>query len=140
MTTASFRRLLVVLTVFVSGWVVSGCSASSPAAGTAGATGTSGTSQPAFMDFKVSETSVLVANKAGQPLKDVYFTIRPKRGSSVYQMRLPRMESTEKREIPLSEFKTPGGLPWRGGMPNTIAATGTDFVGAKREMTLPLAQ
>jgi hypothetical protein len=136
----SFRRLLVVLTVFLSGWIVSGCSASSPAAGTPGAAGTSGNGQPAFMDFKVSTSSVVVANKAGQPLKDVYFSIRPNRGSSVYTARLTKMESSERREIPLSEFKTPGGLPWRGGVPREIAANATDFVGAKREMTLPLAQ
>ena len=134
--TLVFRRLLVVLPVLLAGFVVSGCSSSK---GTPGAAGTSGiTSGPAFMDVKLTTSSIIVSNKAGQPLKDVYFKIKSDRGSSVYQTRLTRMESTERREIPLAEFKTPGGLPWRGGKPAQFLANAEDFVGAKRDMTMAL--
>jgi hypothetical protein len=134
--TLALRRFLVVLTVLLAGFAVTACSSST--AGTPGATGTSGSSGTAFMDVQLKGTSILIANKAGQQLKDVYLSIRPGRGSSVYQMRLTRMESTERREIPLADFKTPGGLPWRSGKPAQFAANAQDFVGAKREMTLAL--
>jgi hypothetical protein len=128
----AFRRSLVVVAVLISGVIVSGC-AESPEA-TAGTAGTSGSSGPAFLDIQVNDSSVTVSNKAGQPLLDLALTLRPSRGSSVYQLEFRRFESTERREIPFAEFKTGGGLPFRGGTPSSISATAVDFVGAKREM------
>lgn len=134
MTLAFRRHLVVVAVLLLSGWVVSGC-AGSPEA-TAGAAGTSGSSGPAFLDIQVTDTSLIISNKAGQPLLNLGVTVRPNRGSSVYTNDIPRFESTERREIPFTELKTGGGLPFRGGTPKSISVSATDFVGAKRDMTI----
>ena len=131
--TLAFRRSLVVVAVLFSGWVVSGC-AESPEA-TAGAAGTSGSGGPAFMDVQVTDSGLALANKAGQPLLNVTVTVRPSRGSSVYTNEVRRFESTQKLTIPFSELKTGGGLPFRG-TPKSITVSATDFVGAKRDMTI----
>ena len=129
----AFRRSLVVVAVLLSGWVVSGC-AESPEA-TAGAAGTSGSSGPAFLDVQVTDTSIILSNKAGQPLLNMVVTVKPNRGSSVYTNEIRRFESTQKATIPFGEFKTGGGLPFRGN-PSSISVSATDFVGAKRDMTI----
>jgi hypothetical protein len=129
----AFRRSLVVVAVLLSGWVVSGC-AESPEA-TTGAAGTSGSSGPAFMDIQVTDAGLVLSNKAGQPLLNMTVTVRPSRGSSVYTNDIRRFESTQKVTIPFEDLKTGGGLPFRGS-PKSITVSATDFVGAKRDMTI----
>ena len=131
----AFRRTLVVVAVLFSGWAAVGC-AESPQA-TAGATGTSGATVD-FVEVKATGSSIIIQNKAGQPLLNVAMTLRNPRGSSVYTNRISRLESSGRMEIPFSEFKTGGGLPFRS-TPKAIEISAVDFVGAKREGTIPLS-
>ena len=133
----AFRRLLVLVAVITSSWIAYGCSGSPEAA--AGATGTSGTTEPAFIDVQFTATSVIISNRAGMPIKDLVIALKPSRGSMSYETRIDRMESTQKKEIPLLEFKSGGGIPWRSGKPKEITASATDVAGAKRNMAVPVS-
>ncbi len=132
------RRLLVLVAIAASSWVVYGCSAGSPEAATVGAAGTSGTIEPGFMDVQFTTSSVILSNKAGMPIKDLVVVLKPARGMT-YETRVDRMEGTQKKEIPFADFKSGGGIPWRSGKPKEVIATATDVAGGKRNMTMPVS-
>lgn len=127
---------LVIAGVVVFGSIVSACSGDSSSE-IAGATGTSG--EASFVDLQADSFSVTVANRVGQPLTDVRIAINPYGTATVYTTSLSRLESTEKRDLSLAEFRGRDGTPFslRIARPKTITVTAVDLLGEKYEMTVP---
>lgn len=136
--TFPLRHVVLSVGVLVLGLVISGCSAGSSQASAEGAVGTSGTTGPAFLDLENTGHSLVLKNRAGQPLMHLSLSITS--GSNVYTLNVDRLESTERREIELSQFKSRMGVPLSSGKLKEVDAVATDFVGAKRQMTMAMAR
>lgn len=138
--TYAFRRAIVgIVGVLACGWIVSACSGGSSQAGVPGAVGTSGQNEPAFVDLHVSSMFITIENRAAQPLLDVRVAIKPLGRPLPFTTTIPRLESSEKRDLSLSQLRGRDGTPFnlRVTRPEEITVTAVDLVGEKYEMTRP---
>lgn len=99
-----------------------------------GASSVQGSSQ-----LGISNTSlfVTVENLSGQPLVDVHVAIKPYGVSSPYATIISRMETGEKRDLSVGEFRGADGTGFslRLAKPQSITVTATDLVNKKYEAT-----
>lgn len=105
-----------------------------PAVGTTGST-------PAAISVQTNAMYVTVENRAGQPLLDVQVAIKPA-GGAPYAITIPRMESGEKRELPLGVFETATRVHFdlRTTRPREVAVTAADLVGHHYDAVVPWAR
>lgn len=73
-------------------------------AGACSGQGSEGVSADAPMLVETSQSFVTIQNKSGMPLTDVSIVLVPY-GPSQFTRQLRRIENTERREVPLTEFR-----------------------------------
>src|SRR5262249_11315120 len=124
-------RVFAPLALFVL--VLAACSPSGSRVGSAGST------QHPFIKIDTSSLFVTVENDAGRALMDVQLTVKPTGGMLVFTDRISRLESNEKHDISISDFKSRDGTPLnlRVYRPREVTVTAVDLVGEKFEMTKP---
>lgn len=138
--TYPFRRVVVgIVGVLVCGWIVSACSGGSSQAGVPGTAGTSGQNEPVFVDLQVSSMFITIENRAAQPLLDVRVAIKPVGRPLLFTTTIPRLESSEKRDLSLSQLRGRDGTAFnlRAIRPEEISVTAVDLGGEKYEMRRP---
>lgn len=128
---ATFRRALVTIAgVTAAAWLVSGCG---------GASGTASGSGLTAIGIETSQLFVTVRNLADGPLADVRIIVQPVGTSPGFAATISRMESGEKRDISLGDFRSNDGtsMNLRFIKPKQVVVTATDVVGKKLELTTP---
>lgn len=131
------RRAVAPMTVvLVLLWIVSGCSRT--ASEEAGPVGTSGQASSAI-GVQITPPFITVENRAEHPLVDMSVTIMPVRRSAPYTVKIPRMETGDKRGLSLGDFKEPNGAPINLNLvsPKEVVVTASDFDGKKYEVRQP---
>ena len=132
---APTRTLVLVIVATAIASVASGCSAASQDGGAVGTTG----GEPAVAAVQISSMFLTVENRAGQPLLNVRVAIRPIGVMQPFSTLIARMESGEKRDIALGNFRSNDGTPFstRLARPRDVLLTAVDMVGKTHEMTTP---
>ena len=133
--TYSIRRALVPATLgLVLASVVSACSSSET-----GAVGTSGDGGSTAIGLQMlSGAFIVVENRAGHALLDLTVSINPIRKSEPYVVRIGRMETGGKRDLPVGSFTESGGAPINLNFvrPKDVVATASDLDGKKYEVRM----
>jgi hypothetical protein len=108
------------------------CSSSGDSA-EAGAVGTSNANDPLVVTF--SQTFLTIENRSGVPIVDGELQIVPRGVMPPFRNRLPRIEGSQKRELPFNQFYSRDGTPFRRGVTRTrsVRITATDITGKKIE-------
>ena len=93
-------------------------------------------SADAVIPLEVSPTMVTFQNKTGMPLMSVTLAILPYGPGGEFTRRLPRVENTIKREVPISEFRGRDGTPLnlRVTRPKTVRLKAEDATGKAYEV------
>ena len=127
------RRLLM-------GIVMAGVAASTSACGGQGSA--TGAPQNSPVKLDVSSLYVTVENQAGLPLTNVSISIVPFGVGGAFTSFSPRMESAEKRNIMLGDFRGQDGTPFslRAAKPKTIRIEASDVAGKKYSVEYPWTQ
>ncbi len=96
----------------------------------------SGTDQ---IGITVSSLMITLENKSGVALTEVTGMIEPGGlQKTVYAVRVGRMESTEKRDLSLSDFRVPDGTPYsRRIRAKAVRITANGIDGQKYEAVVP---
>jgi hypothetical protein len=91
---------------------------------------------PLFVE--TSQTSLKMENRAGLALTDVNIVILPY-GPLEFSMLIPRMEATDKRDIPLNQFRSRDGTTFnaRFHKPKSVRISGKDTAGKAYEIEIP---
>jgi hypothetical protein len=91
---------------------------------------------PLFVE--TSQTSLKMENRAGLALTDVNVVIQPY-GPLEFSMLIPRMEATDKRDIPLNQFRSRDGTTFnaRFHKPKSVRISGRDTAGKAYEIEIP---
>src|SRR5262245_48754388 len=107
MALTSRRVVATFFGILAASWLLAACthSGSGPESGT---TGTSGESSVAI-GIETSQLFVTVENKAGAPLLGLQIAVQSVGGSLKFIASIPRMESGEKRDISISDFRSLDG-------------------------------
>jgi hypothetical protein len=87
---------------------------------------------------ETSQASVTIRNTVGQPLTDVSIAIVPVAGRLEYATFFSRIESAEKRDIVLSDFRGRDGTTFnlRVVKPKSVRIKAKDFTGKDYEATV----
>jgi hypothetical protein len=87
---------------------------------------------------ETSQASVTIRNTVGQPLTDVSIAIVPVAGPLEYATFFSRIESAEKRDIVLSDFRGRDGTTFnlRVVKPRSVRIKAKDFTGKDYEATV----
>lgn len=131
----SLRRIrFVVLAVLVAGSFVSACSDEEAASG---AVGTAGQSQSIVVT--ASTRGVSVENRAGRPVNDVQVAIRPVGGGPDFLQKVSTMDTGERKELALSEFRTSDKVSLNPMFirPQQVTVTARDDQGTNYQVTVP---
>jgi hypothetical protein len=101
--------------------------------------GGSGTPADSPVTVETSQLFVTVQNIAGLPLTDVTIAVVPAGVQPEYTKYYSRMESSEKRDISLSEFNGRDGTPLNLQVvrPRSVHVTATDLNGKAYDVELP---
>ena len=96
----------------------------------------SGTDQ---VGITVSSLMITLENKSGVALTDIRATIEPSGlQKTVYAVRVGRMESTEKRDISLSDFRVEDGTPYSTRIrAKAVRVTANGIDGQQYEAVVP---
>ena len=132
----SLRRVLVVTLVpIVAATLLSACS---DANGTSGAVGTAGEADAAVL-IAATPRGVSIDNRAGRQLVDVTVSIRPSGSSPTFQRTLPTLAASERKELPLTEFRTSDNVTLNPMFvrPQEITLTAKDDAGKDYRITVP---
>jgi hypothetical protein len=91
---------------------------------------------PLFVE--TSPTSLKMENRAGLALTDVNVVILPY-GPLEFSILIPRMEATDKRDIPLNQFRSRDGTTFnaRFHKPKSVRIRGKDTAGKAYEIEIP---
>jgi hypothetical protein len=102
----------------------------------AGAVGTSA-SDPLGVTF--SQMYLTIENRTGVPIVEGELQIVPRGVMAPFRTRLPRIEGSQKRELPYSQFLSRDGTPFRRGLTRTrnVRIIATDVTGKKYEQEVP---
>ncbi len=135
MTDASRRALAAVVVVLVSGVVVIACSDS---AREPGAVGTSGNGDSAIA-IQSSMFFVTLENRADTPLLNLQVAINPVGGVVKFVTTIARVESGEKRNISLDQFRSADGTRFnlRQVRPKNVTVGAVDMLGKRYDVTAP---
>jgi hypothetical protein len=135
----NWRRALFTLVALAVGWLAMGCS-DARTGQREGATGTTG-QVPAAIAVETSSLFVTVENRANAPLLDVTVALKPASGT-LFSTSISRLEGGEKRDLSLSDFRSPDGTTFNLRMmrPRQVLVTASDLVGKKYDMTVPWKQ
>jgi hypothetical protein len=133
------RRALVTVVSLATGWLALGCS-DTLSTGERGAVGTSAQS-PAPIAIQTSSLFVTVENHANQPLLNVKVALKPPSGT-LFATTITRLETNEKRDLSISDFRSPDGTWFNLRMmrPKQVLVTANDLVDKKYEVTVPWQQ
>lgn len=130
----SVRRTLVapfqaVLTLLVVAALTSGCSQQSSAARLSD-------DSPLFV--ATSQTALTIENRAGLALTDIAITIAQS-GPLQFSARLARLENLEKRDIPVSQFRSRDGTTFnaRFHKAKSVSVRSKDTAGKAYEVEIP---
>jgi hypothetical protein len=128
------RRASVVL-AFVLSSIAAACSGLSSGGGSG--VGTSGQGESSF-DVRITGSIVTIENHAGGPLLDVDVTIKPVGGIMSFTKSVSRMETSEKRDLFVTDFRSRDGTTFNLRMmrPKEILVTANDLNGRKHEQTV----
>lgn len=98
----------------------------------AGAVGTTA-SDPLLVTF--SGAYVTVENRSGAPIVDGELHVVPRGVMPPFRARLPRLENSQRLEVPYGQFYSRDGTPFRYGVTRTrtLRITATDVAGKKFE-------
>jgi hypothetical protein len=104
-----------------------------------GGGGTSSSAGPALIEVETSSVLMTVRNQSGRTLVDVRVSIVPVGGATQFTATIPRMESGEKRNLSLREFRGKDGTPFdlRVIKPKKVRVSGTDPDGKTIEVERP---
>jgi hypothetical protein len=102
----------------------------------AGAVGTAA-SDPLVVTF--SQMYMTIENRSGVPIVDGELQIVPRGVTPPFRTRLPRIEGSQKREMPYNQFYSRDGTPFRRGVTRTrhVRITATDVTGKKFDQEVP---
>jgi hypothetical protein len=134
------RRALFTVVSLSTAWLALGCSESLSTQGERGAVGTSAQAQ-APITVQTSSLFVTIENRANQPLLNVKVALKPPSGT-LFSTVISRLETNEKRDISISDFRSPDGT-WfnlRLMRPRQVLVTANDLVDKKYEVTVPWQQ
>jgi len=86
----------------------------------------------------ISQAFVTFHNKTGSPVTAVTITLLPY-GPGEFTRRLPRVENTMKRDVPLNEFRSRDGTPLnlRVTRLKTVRVRAEDVTGKTHELDVP---
>jgi hypothetical protein len=132
----SFRRALVVTLVpVITATFVSACSSDN---GTSGAIGTGGAADAPVL-IAATPRGVTIENRAGRQLLDVSVSIRPGGSAPTFHRTLPSMATAERKELPLTEFKSSENVTLNPMFvrPQEITLTAKDDSGKDYRITVP---
>jgi len=126
--------LAAVASVIVLGSILQGCTGS---AREQGAVGTSGVAADGITVGTLSGV-VSVENNTGAPLVDLQVTINPVGGATAYTKAVSRLDTGERREIQLGEFRGRNGASFNRMfvVPRNVVVTAADLSGKKHEVTV----
>lgn len=132
-----WRRSFFALVALAAGWLAIGCSDTLSTQGERGAVGTSAQA-PAPITVQTSSMFVTIENRANQPLLNVKVALKPPSGT-LFATSISRLETNEKRDISLSDFRSPDGTWFNLRMmrPRQVLVTANDLVDKKYEVTVP---
>lgn len=122
------RRLLTATLALVAPLVLVGCSEQGSAE---------------QLDSPVAVTlrnaSVLIENRAEQPLDNITLTVMPYGKNGAFSKALNRMERAERREVALADLSTADGTRFNPMLvrPRDVRVTATDTAGKQYEVELP---
>jgi hypothetical protein len=122
--------LTITLAVIAAAVLAAGCSEQGSASQQADA------NAPVLIE--TSQTSIAVQNRAGLPLTDVSVTLVPS-GGIEFGKTLPRIENSERREIPLGDFRSRDGSRYnfRSMRPKMVRLRASDVAGKRYEIEVP---
>lgn len=91
---------------------------------------------PLFLE--TSQTSIKMENRAGLALTDVTIVVLPF-GPLEFSSRIFRLEPSEKRDIPLNQFRSRDGTPFnaRFHKPKSVRVSGRDTAGKSYQIEIP---
>jgi hypothetical protein len=94
-------------------------------------------SDPLVVTF--SQMHLTVENRSGVPIVDGELQIVPRGVMAPFRARLPRIEGSQKRELPYTQFYSRDGTPFRRGATRTrnLRIVATDIAGKKFEQEVP---
>jgi hypothetical protein len=89
--------------------------------------------------MEVSQLFMTVQNHAGLALTDVTVAIVPYGAQTEFARSLGRLESQEKRDVRLAEFRGRDGTPFQRGVvrPKAVRIVASDLAGKKYEIEYP---
>jgi hypothetical protein len=131
----SLRRALVVtLAPIVAATVLTSCSSSE----TSGAVGTAGAADAPVL-IASTPRGVSIENRAGRVLVDVTVAIRPGGDSPSFQRTVPALAVAERKELPLTDFKTADNVTLNPMFvrPQEITLTAKDESGKDYRVAVP---
>lgn len=130
-----FRGFVVVGSVLLAASSVAGCSSGDRAE--AGAVGTTSGNEPLAVTF--SQTYISIENRTGVPLVEGEIQIVPRGVMAPFRTRLPRIETSQKRDLMFNTFHSKDGTPFRRGVARVreVRITATDVAGKKIEQQVP---
>jgi hypothetical protein len=89
--------------------------------------------------MEVSQLFMTVQNNAGLALNDVTIAIVPYGGQTEFSKFVGRLDSQEKRDVMLADFRGRDGTPFQRGIvkPKTVRIVASDLTGKKYEIEYP---
>ena len=125
------------LALALVGFVLGAASVSVSCGG--GGTSSTGAGGPALIEVETSSLFMSVVNRSGGALNDVHISIVPVGGATQFVATISRMESGEKRDLSLAEFRGRDGTPFslRVHKPKTVRVSGTNLDGKAVEVEKP---
>jgi hypothetical protein len=127
----SSRRVAIALSSLVVGTMLW-------APGCGGGGGLTGDTN-ALVEVETSPIYLTIENKAGKPLLDVHVAIVPVGGVTQFTTSVGRMETAEKRNLSIGDFRGRDGTPLdlRVSKPKTVRVTAKDLDGNVIESAKP---
>jgi hypothetical protein len=129
-----YRRFVVVPVLLLAAAALAACSSGDSAE--AGAVGTS-SSDPLAVTF--TQSAITIENRTGVPVTDVRLQITPRGVYPPFRATMPRIETSQKVDVSLSQFRSADGTPFRQGVIRTrnLRVTATDVTGKTYEQEMP---
>jgi hypothetical protein len=88
--------------------------------------------------IEVSQAAIAVQNRAGNPLTDITVTVVAY-GGIEFSKTLLRIESSERRQIPMGDFRSRDGSRYNVQLtrPKTVRLRASDVAGKRYEIEMP---
>lgn len=125
---------LIASGLFLASLILSAC-----ASGEDAEPGAVGTTAAGPLAIRVSSTYVTLENRAGLPIVDARVEIIPRGVSTPFRTMVGRVESSSKREVPFSQFRSSDGTPFRRGAfrAKSLKVTAKDITGKPVAQEIP---